>query len=169
LARLFNTDEKLSYYLHSLASHGGEFMETLGSLGRYMNEGMEHHHKLTWSLYEHTFKGGTAGSPWQCKLENSNKADRSKGKHDITGTSITRDVLKRQSRVFFHQNYKTWDESVFTTVGLKAPQPGDDVYQCLKDQSKGVRETLALYASRKQARRAEIKATEAASTQEGSP
>jgi hypothetical protein len=104
---MFNTDEKLSYYLHMLACHGGEFMLALGSLGRYMNEGMEHHHKITWLLVDHTPKGAAVGNPYDTKLA-SGKFDRTKGRqYTHLAVNPTKSVMKRQWRVFFNKHHRT--------------------------------------------------------------
>jgi hypothetical protein len=55
-------DGKLPYYLHTMACHGGEYMLFLGSLGKYMNEGLEHNHKITWKYWEFSPRGGAPGT-----------------------------------------------------------------------------------------------------------
>lgn len=119
--RLQFTDEGLSYYLHALALHGGELMEHLGSLGKYMNEGMEHHHKHTWILYDHTGKGGTQGNPWVCKTEDG-KFDRTGKRRTIQKQFVTAAVMTRQSRVLFNRLYHTWDSQVWHSIGLRRPE-----------------------------------------------
>ena len=153
MARMFNTDEKLSYYLHTLACHGGEFMLALGSLGRYMNEGMEHHHKITWLLYDHSPKGGAPGNPYSTKLENG-QFDKTKGK---TYTHLihapTKSVMKRQWRVFFNRHHRSWDSMVLQGANLELPQKGEDIYQCLVRQSHGVKARRKLYTDRRKEKR----------------
>jgi hypothetical protein len=153
MARMFNTDEKLSYYLHMLSSHGGEFMLALGSLGRYMNEGMEHHHKITWLLYDHTPKGGAPGNPYATKLENG-QFDKTKGKtYTHLNHAPTKSVMKRQWRVFFNRHYRTWDSTVLAAANLEPPRKGEDIYKSLVRQSRAVIARKKLYSDRRKKKR----------------
>jgi hypothetical protein len=104
------SDEGLSYYLHTLACHGGEYMLALGSLGKYMNEGVENHHKFSWQLLMHTFRGGAAGNTHVIKREDGTfeKSAGSHYKHEPI--PMTEAVMTQQSRLFFWEFSEMWDQ-----------------------------------------------------------
>ena len=132
LARMTMTDTKLSFYLHALAAHGGQYMRALGSLGRYMNEGVECNHKETWQLFMHTSKGGGGG-----RIGNQQEGGE---RRTVRPPSVTEQVMKRQSWRIFDELKDLWDELTYTTAGVRKPSEGEGWNECLVQQSDAVQE-----------------------------
>jgi len=119
--RLNYTSENLSYYLHTLACHGGEYMLHLKSLGKWMNEGVEHHHKLSWRLMDRSFRGGAAGNPYSVKTEDG-KFVKDQGpvyKHECKDMSES--LLEEQSRLMYVEFSPTWDPTLWEHWKLEKP------------------------------------------------
>jgi hypothetical protein len=106
------TDEKLSYYLHALWAHGGQFMRALKSLGLYMLEGMENNHKATARLQEHTTKGG-----------------------GVLRESVSEGVMKQQRRLLFNKVHEHWDNLTWERANVTRPTPTQSLEECLVEQS----------------------------------
>jgi hypothetical protein len=117
-------------------------MKHLGSLGRFMNEGMEHHHKETWRLYDHTARGGTQGNLYIAKLEDgSGKYDKGGGKRTSTrDVDVTEAIMRRQSLQVFERYHRSWDAAVWEKGGCEKPADDADVYEYLVHKSERVKE-----------------------------
>lgn len=115
------TSEGLSYYLHTLACHGGEYMLHLKSLGKWMNEGVEHHHKLSWRLMDRSFRGGAAGNPYSVKTEDG-KFVKDQGpvyKHECK--EMSESLLEEQSRLMYVEFSPSWDPTLWEHWKLEKP------------------------------------------------
>ena len=133
LARMTMTDTKLSFYLHALAAHGGQYMRALGSLGRYMNEGVECNHKKTWQLFLHTSKGGGGGRIGGQQENGQRKILQRRA------PSVTEQVMKRQSVMIFDELKDLWDERTYKNAGVRTPSEGEDGWtECLVQDSDAV-------------------------------
>lgn len=120
------TDEHLAYYLHVLAAHGGEYMMALGSLGKYMNEGVENHHKDSWRMMDHTFRGGTAGNPFTVKTEDGKAFVTSEGPtYQHTSTPMAEALMHDQNRLIYKEISGAWDSTLWEKVGKVKPKQGD--------------------------------------------
>jgi hypothetical protein len=139
----------MSYYFHTLAFHGGDYMLHLGSLGKYMNEGLENHHKLMWIFYEHTTRGGAAGCVWNEKFPVGHpkagqwKTDKNSDNvraYNHTREHPTRFVMRRQQFMLLNKFGHAWDDEEWTAIGLTPPRPGQDMYTAILDQCTWVKE-----------------------------
>jgi len=144
----------MAYYLHALSAHGGQYMRALGSLGRYMNEGVECNHKETWQLYQHTSKGGGGSRP---AGEQAAGAGERRRLVRNSGPSVTRQVMKRQSFNIFDEMKDLWDELTWEGAGMHKPAEGQSWTDCLTEQSPTVeqkrRRELELQRERRAAKR----------------
>ena len=155
------TDEKLSFYLHALAGHGGQYMRALGSLGRYMNEGVECNHKDTWQKYQHTSKGGGGGRRAGKPVEGERRTLVPK-----SGPRVTRQVMKLQSTQLLDDLKDTWDKRTWEKAGVAPPTEGQcntEFTQFLVEQDPEVAAKRARERAQQQASRA-LKAALTAAT-----
>ncbi len=99
-------------------------MLALGSLGKHMNEAVEHHHKESWIRVGHTFKGGAPGNPFAVKLEDGHFLKTEGQQYEHEKESVTQAVMQAQSRIFFEQFAHTWDDEVWENCGMQKPKEG---------------------------------------------
>jgi hypothetical protein len=119
------TDEKLAYYLHTLAAHGGQYMKALKSLGKHMNEAVEHHHKESWRIMDHTFRGGAAGNPYSVKLEDGTFQKTGGVVYHHTCTDMAESMMVEQSRQMYFELCGSWCKKLWEKWGLSKPVEGD--------------------------------------------
>jgi len=96
-------------------------MIALGSLGKHMNEAVEHHHKESWIRVGHTFKGGAPGNPFAVKLEDGHFLKTEGQQYEHEKQSVTLAVMQAQNRLFFDEFSSTWDDEVWETCGMQKP------------------------------------------------
>jgi hypothetical protein len=125
LVRMNATCEKLAYYIHALAMHGGQYMQALKSLGKHMNEGVENHHKDSWVLMDHTFRGGAAGNPYAVKAEDGSFVKTEGAAYTHQTTTMSEALMVEQSRLMYFEFWKSWDVSMWEERGLKKPDEED--------------------------------------------
>lgn len=125
LVRMNATDEKLAYYLHTLAMHGGEYMKALKSLGKHMNEAVEHHHKESWRLMDHTFRGGAAGNPHSVKAEDGTFIKNEGMAYHHQSTDMAEALMVEQSRQMYFELAGSWHKTLWEKWGMQKPIEGD--------------------------------------------
>ena len=119
------TCENLAYYIHTLAGHGGQYMEFLKSLGKHMNEGVEHHHKQSWAIMDLGFRGGAAGNPYSVKLEDGTFVKAEGPAYTQKAIPMAEQLMVEQSRLMFFELGDAWHESLWESFGLNKPN-GDN-------------------------------------------
>ncbi|KAK3259271.1 hypothetical protein CYMTET_11327 [Cymbomonas tetramitiformis] len=132
--RMLYTDEGLSWYVHHLAQHGGEYIRRR-ALGKDMNEALEAHHQTSWQMAGHVFHGLKPGNPYCVKCEDGT-FDKSSGPvYDREKVTITESVMQTQYRLFFDKFKKDWDPSVWTSVNLPVPESNQSFVQQYREHS----------------------------------
>jgi hypothetical protein len=146
LVRMNATDERLAYYIHTLAMHGGQYMQVLKSLGKHMNEGVENHHKDSWVLMDLTFRGGTAGNPYAAKAEDGSFDKTAGPTYTHKTTSMSEALMVEQNRLIYFEFWQSWDETMWEENGLKKPDA--DSFKSVLSQAPQVMAQTALRRKR---------------------
>eukprot|EP00898_Chlorokybus_atmophyticus_P006330 jgi/Chlat1/6699/Chrsp5S06984 len=95
-----------SFYLHTVANHGGDYMRLLGSLGRYMNSGVEAHHRISTKSLLHSTFGGANGTRSGPRDNNGMRVAMFHNKRDKPDEKLV--VMRRQSRLLHDQYSQHW-------------------------------------------------------------
>ena len=117
-------------------------MTYLKSLGKWMNEGVEHHHKKSWQLMDHTMRGGAAGNPYAVKLEDGTFEKTPVYIHQHKAMSEA--LLEEQGRLMYFEFSPAWDATLWAEWGLRKPVEGES----LKHQAPQVQAQEAIRRAR---------------------
>ncbi|GAQ79382.1 hypothetical protein KFL_000290320 [Klebsormidium nitens] len=105
-------DAHFSYYMHTNSFHGPDFLVTLLSLEKWMQEGAEAQHLIADLIYRMSFKGGTPGQVYTKKNEDGTYNKTDGRQTDQKSQVFTLYLMQRCNRLLYYTFGPFWDPNI---------------------------------------------------------